>query len=649
MPSRSRSRQKVFTYSPEWDRELFRKAFAAWGKIFRGPIWEHAPGVPMGKGYSNEGRPFDIETACYLKPVFRGIADHTKRKIVLKKAVQTLGTFGAEKSAAYFAAEEPGEMVMYDCDLEAARDHAKSRLKPFLDSIPGILSQMAEAKSRHDLTTKEFYLPGMTLRIWPLNESSTQRITLRYVIIHDAFLSKKTGMIGQAIARTTQHPHDKKIIIESQGGDEGDDFDAEWRSTDMKELHVNCPLCGKSQPFEFTRQRDDGTWAGFQRGPDSKILLPDGSYNEAAVIRETYYECFHCRGVWLDRPDVRLALDQSSHYLATNPNANPDNDGYTWPCWINQRIPWGGEQVMLGYLQAKAVYKRFGNIEPLRQWWQKRAAKSWNEKLERAPVAVITQSASDAKDGFLIKVMSVDCQQGAVPFKTGKFWYVVRGVTKSRELVQLARGYAENWKEWQDVQKQHGIYNCNVALDGGNYLDEILDAAAANYKLIKNPDEKARKRWPLVADVWTILIGDGRRRSYPHGKQLFRSFSKASCYQREIVLPNGARQTIDIEAHMWSNLSVKDHFYRLLRGGPNLMRFTALQLDQLPEKTRAKETGDLAYAQQIQNQHRGKDDNGNDKWLETSPNVHYPDCECGCVVLLDMRGYMGLPAMADGE
>src|ERR1035441_10316975 len=136
---------------------------------FAGEIWESDAKVPMGAGYAKDvqGKPFDIESAQYLKPVFRAIRNPTKRKIVLHGAVQTLKTYVLERSAIYFAQHDPGDMVLYDCDLDAAIDHAKTRMGQLLKSIPGLAAQFEEVlkSNRFDITTTEFILPGMTLRL----------------------------------------------------------------------------------------------------------------------------------------------------------------------------------------------------------------------------------------------------------------------------------------------------------------------------------------------------------------------------------------------------------------------------------------------------------------------------------------------------
>ncbi len=69
--------------------------------------------APMGKGHGNDGRPFDIETACYLKPVLLGIQRESTRKCVIKAGVKTMKTFCVEMAAAYYTAYGAGDATLY--------------------------------------------------------------------------------------------------------------------------------------------------------------------------------------------------------------------------------------------------------------------------------------------------------------------------------------------------------------------------------------------------------------------------------------------------------------------------------------------------------------------------------------------------------
>lgn len=611
-------------------------------RSFRGEIWEDDADVPMGKGYANEGQPFDIASALYLKPVFAAIRDPTIRKVVIKAAVQTLKTFCVEKSASYFIKHDPGDMVIYDCDIEAANDHAKSRLGPMLHSVPGIALQIAQAiaGNRFDVTTTEFYLPGMTLRFWPLNESSTQRITLRYVFISDAFLAKRNGMIGHAIARTTQHPDDKKIIIESQGSETGDDFDLQWSSTNQCLLHVNCPVCGKAQPFEWERLRPadasrPGTYSGMQRGEDQLVLLPSGDYNAAEILRRTCYECFHCGGLWPDTPPVRAALDASAHYVAANPNANPEFAGFSWPAWINRRLSWG--EIMLEYLTAKKALTEYGHEEAIKQWFQKRAARTWNPSLTQTTVKPITESYDvEGIPNEKMRFMAVDCQQDPATKSIGHFWYVARVVDRSGNSWQLARGYAKSWEEWIAVQKKFKIPNRNVAVDG-RYWTPIIRSKAAEHRTVeKSLDGSGRN----VFATWKILRGDSAR-SWRHDDGIWRAYKKSSPWTEHIIDARGHPLAILLNEYLWSTLTIGLQLEHLRKGGEGRPKFVALTPDKLDATTRQMERGDLTYENQMNAEFLGTVRN-KPQFIEVKQNInHYLDCERMGVVLMSLSGMIG--------
>jgi hypothetical protein len=659
-----RKKSKVLGNSQAVDELLERKGFASMGPVFRGQIWEDASDVPMGAGYSNDGKPFDIRTAYYLRPVFESIKDSTKRKHVWRAAVQCLKTFAAEKSGGYLAVHEPGEMALYDCDLEAARDHAKSRLGPFLRAIPGLAGQIAEMANRHDVTTKEFYLPGMTLRIWPLNISSTQRITLRYVIIHDAFLSKKTGLIGQAIARTTQHPLDKKIIIESQGSDEGDDFDVQFTSTDQKTLYVKCPTCTENQIFAFERVRPQDfkpvtgcdwappkpkTFSGFQRGPDDKVLMADGRYDEAAIKELTHYECYHCGCNWQDVPDTRLALDESSNYVPQNPGANPEFSGFHWPAWINQRIIWGN--VMLQYLNAKRADRELGNRDDFKQWWQKVAAQTWRDDVGSF-TGRISDSIYDPKVPMpdeAIKFGLIDCQDNLEHFwvslwavdKRANVRMLERQHVRSIPASKTAEGVEVPAKSAQTVVEELMAewkipVNC-VGVDAQHEFERVIEWCAKNRYIGSVIGKNGRVTENAVL-TWRALSGnkahefrwpDGRRKRYDYG---FKGLGNR--YPVKVV-HNGVPLVVYVLHNNISALRFAD-IARRFRDKEN-----APKMEILPVIIAA--TGPESFNEQMFSEYRTTE-KGKAIWKKKSSGVHNHDWDLFKMLLamMDVRGLLSL-------
>lgn len=655
---------------------------------FRGEIWEFFKDVPMERGFANEGRPFNIETAFYLTEVMREIRRRPFGKFVNMAAVQTLKTNGTiEQPAGYFIANDPGDMAIYFPGDESAFDQGKTRLMPYIrssSSVARIIDNVLAAgpDGRFNITTDELYLPGMTLRIWPLNKSSTQRITLRYVLISDAFLSGRTGLLKEAIARKTAHDNvtglrDYKVIIESQGGEEDDDFDSEWKTTDQRILHVACPLCATSQPFEWHRPRPDDfiatpptdivsldrqAWiehwtpilkkedrrhAGMKRG--DSVKRDDGAYDDREILRQTYYECYHCSGAWRDIPETRRKIDHSSTYVASNPSALPENIGHWWPAWCGQRLAWGG--IMLEYLQAKRSAS-MGNYDPLKQWHQKKGARTWSSAAIR-PVIEISPGSYDPVEQIpdeYCRNMGVDCQQDQDHFDrtgqsiTGWFWYWVDAVDKMGNTRQLARGFCKSWEAWIAVQQQWKVPNDRVVIDIGHWPDLIIQRAAAERQIVKL--EKPMMPFNIREKVatWLLLAGDptSNRISWKHADGKYRPYSPPQPVMATVFEKDGTRKVVHLKKILWSNVAFKMQLDAIRSGAPGMPKFEFLDRSRLDEMTLQMESGVATFDQQMQNEFYALK-NGKDHYsaLAGRKDVHYRDLKCMLLVRQAIDGMLG--------
>jgi hypothetical protein len=500
------------------DVKMMREAFGRVPKTFRGEIWEDDTEVPLVQDAASGGRPFDINTCQYWKPVLRVANMPTTRRIYITAANQIMKTLTCELIARHKIKHDPGHMVLYDMTIEASEDHGKTRFMPFIKSIPGIarVIDQVEAENRFNVTTTDIQLPGMILRLRPLNEASTQRISCRYIFIHDAFFHEKNGQIRRAFIRARAFEGQELIVVESQGGEEGDDFSelANKQSTNA-DLHVTCPLCGGKQKFALHAERaddfvgrppktevslDHDAWinhytplllkeenrhAGFKRGPEELIKLPGGDYNEPAVMRETFYECYHCGGAWRDDGEfgpTRQALDASSEYVPTRTNVLPGHYGFRIPCWINSRVRWG--TVMLQYLRAMQAKETHGNLLPLQEFETKWAANTWDPHRQRILriQARAEYDLAEAKLGAWRLALIADNQQELM-----HQWVSVWAVNQDGSSRQLWRGVCRGLEEVRKKQLEYGV------------------------------DEKGR---PVLRDRWVFL--DGR---YKHGdivKHIFK-------------------------------------------------------------------------------------------------------------------------------
>ena len=639
---------------------------------FRGEIWDFFRGVPMGRGFANKGEDFKIETAYYLRPILSDIRRRPYGKWVLRAAVQGLKTLVVEMSAGYHLVNYPGDMCLYFPGDESAYDQATSRSFHYLRKQPQIaeiLRGVMESgpNGRFNLKTDTMLLPAMTLRAWPLNQSSTQRLSLRYVFISDAFLSERTGLIQEAIARTTAHDDaslkDYKIIIESQGGEPKDDMDEEWESTNQQYLHVRCPYCDSLQPFEWRHERpadfvpvppkdipslDRANWishwlpiltskerkyAGMQRGEDVKR---GDDYDDEKILRQTYYECLYCGSAWRDTPDIRLKIDASSTYVPARTTAPSHFIGYSWPFWAGQRNEWG--KVMVEYLAAKKAAS-MGNYTPIKQWHQKRAARNWTLELERPEILtpIGSYDPNQLMPDELCRIMSVDCQQNLEhKERTGQiildwFWIVVRVIDKHGNSRQLERGHFKGWEARRAVQDKWKIPNDYVVVDIGNSPDQIIMQAAQERETITMP---YAVEWMRTQDkTWLLLNGSDERSFGKHKDGKYRSWAPMQTVTAPVINSDGRRVMVLLKKIRWSNVAFKMQLDAIRSGAPGMPRFEALSRDHLSPEMQEMERGNLTYEKQMDAEFydpkRGKD--AYTPAAESRP-CHYRDCELQILV-----------------
>jgi len=238
----------------EVDEGLIAEGFAAQGSTFRGGAVDNLGGAPMGKGHDNSNQAFDLNTACYLKPVYRKFDDARRNgrrtKIVVKAGVKTIKSFTLEVCAADHACNGNGDTAIYFGSETAAESTATTRILDFYRSVPNFRKKMDTMRSRFDETMGAMKFPDKTLFILSANLGNTQQKNLGFAGLQDAFVTGKTGMIKEMIARTTQYS-DAIVFLESQGGEKDFDFDKEYDDTDQGELHVRCPFCGVSHVFNW--------------------------------------------------------------------------------------------------------------------------------------------------------------------------------------------------------------------------------------------------------------------------------------------------------------------------------------------------------------------------------------------------------------
>ncbi|MDE2019839.1 MAG: zf-TFIIB domain-containing protein [Patescibacteria group bacterium] len=559
------------------DPNLIANALHAIGRTFMGGALENRGDAPMGKGHDNAGKPFDIETARYLKPVFAAydsaVRSRTRAEIVLLAGVKTLKSFALEICAADHICNRNGDTAIFFGSGDVADTVSTTRVMADMFGYERIQKKLrtisnVAGKARFQLTNGAIKFPDKTFFLLPANLNTLQQKNLGFAGMQDAFVTGATGVIEEMIARTTQY-RDAIVFLESQGGETGFDFDRHYLNTNQGELHVICPVCGKPHIFnwkafdEQSMTRTDGfiptpplsipsldhsAWiehnrpllispecrvAGFQRGDDKLIKNENGDYIPSAILRETHFQCFHCGGIWLDDGEfgkTRIHLDKTSHYVSSNPNALLNKIGFNFAQWINRRLTFerqsGWGQMMLEKLQAQKTAKEHGNYGPIKIWWQKVAARTWDDELFRrknqTAYLIGSYETDPAKLSYPPEIyhcrqMTVDCgkdEEAEVGEKIiGKLFFEVRDWDKTGNSKQLARGMVESvtgaYSAWDLLAAQQRYWKVpcrRVFIDAAWMPSQVMEAAAKHFELVP-PDKPFQ-----LPSTWRLMWGaDGKR------------------------------------------------------------------------------------------------------------------------------------------
>jgi hypothetical protein len=475
-------------------QELTDAYRSGWSLPFRGEIYDYATNLDLQNGYAIKGQ-FEVNRSKYLKAPFEAIRNPRRRIVVIRKGVQTGGSLIADLTVPYFIEHAPGDLLWLFQDDDFAVRYIRERWIWILKKTPS-LKPWIEAAGKFGIQKDGFYFPHMSIMAGGLNEGNVQSLSKQYVIVDECWLAKSNGLIRQAKARATAYPYTCKIILISQAGIEGEDFDLEFQSSDMALYSWCCPSCKKHQVFEFNIKREDGTWAGMKWDTNDHTR-PNGKWNYPRVSKTARLECFHCGHNVDDTPANRRYLDDTHKYTVTNPEADESVAGFWWPGVANPDISFGS--VVTKYLKAKEQDEKHGYRLPLMEFYMKDLALSWREDIGSEIAQTVGEDydpKSEWKDEWR-RCLLIDCQQSL-----SHFWYSAHAVAKNGETRQLARGVTVSFEELAKIQKELNIPDQWVFLDAGHEQEKLV-AECARHK------HKGRiGKWEGWL-CWALLKGSG--------------------------------------------------------------------------------------------------------------------------------------------
>lgn len=451
------------------------------------------------------------------------VGDPEAKEVVYLAPIGTGKTTFMEAAMEYIISQDPGPTLLVGQTDDDLKDWAETRMDYAIRNTPDTAALLP--KDRHKKRKMQILFPHMALFMTGANLSGLQSKSMRRVFCDEAWCYKPS-LCNEARGRL----HDRwnrQIFFLSQAGTKGDDLDKAWSQTDQREFMFACPNCGNVQPWQWCNVVYDGD----EEKPDLERA------------KTAHLKCANddCSWTCPDKTQPRRALAEAAQYIATNVQALPGHVGFHYNVLCNWRKPlW---EVVLLWLEAKRAM-RVGNIDPLRQFIQKRLAEPWEEDLTENREQLVGS-------GYLVSeyVNGQKIEDEAYRFLTADvqrdhFWVGIRAWRANGSSRHLLYEKVQSYDQILELQRQYGVNPKMVFIDGQYQTDKVYSACAAQN--------------------WTALHGSGRE-SFPYRKKdgsiIHRPFTR---FQEAQSSRGGAARY----AH-WASDRVKDilHAHRTGQAG----------------------------------------------------------------------------------
>jgi len=475
---------------------------------------------------------FDIDATPWLREPMLWIADDENKEIVVMAPVGSGKTTMLEGVLPWIIAEEPGATLITMQTDDDARAWVDTRFHPSLKSNDKVAPLLPSGKQRGNFRKGEILFPHMPLHIGGANLANLQSKSIRWVYGDEVWIWKD-GMLEEARRRT----HDRwnsRVVLVSQGGSEGDQFDGAFQDADIHDFCFECPKCKERQTYQWKQVK-------------FKHIKTEGEEWDWDAITDTvHYECANeeCKEAFEDSAEVRRTLSMSGKYISRNNNAKPARKAATYPAMAVWWIDWS--KLVHEWITAQDARKRM-NVAPLRQFIQKRLAQSWVEPSETVSLKGATD-AYNLKEYFNgekweeenFRFMCCDVQQD-------HFWVVIRAWSIEGKSRLLYEGKIDEWEGLRMLRERMKVPNRCVFVDRG-YRPETV---ALECRKGMTPDDP---------NPWNALLGEesngyatkiGKRRVMKPYSTLQRARTTAGLYWKYVK---------------FSNLLAKDTLSALMRG-----------------------------------------------------------------------------------
>jgi phage terminase large subunit GpA-like protein len=519
---------------------------------------------------------YHVANAPWQREPLDIVANPNAKEIVFLAPIGTGKTTFMEAALAYIIAEDPGPTLLVGQTDDDLKDWGETRMDYAIKNTPETAALLP--RDRHKKRKMEILFPSMSLFLTGANLSGLQSKSMRRVFNDEAW-QYRPGMLNESRGRL----HDRwnrQFFILSQAGVKDDELDKAWQHTDKREFSFDCPKCHAIQPWKWC----------------NVVGYDDEEKDHLTRAKAAYIKCDNPDCDWTcgDNTQHRRSLAESARYVATAAGL-PGHVGFHYNVLCNWRKPlW---EIVLLWLEAKDAMK-VGNLDPLRQFIQKRLAEPWEEDLTDNREALVGNGylMSEFADGRKIddeafRFLTVDKQRD-------HFWACLRAWRADGTSRLLTYGRIETFDQIHDLAVRYKVQPRMVFVDAQYDTDLVYSACAPR--------------------DWTALHGSGQK-SFPFRKQNGDIVQRAFTRFSDASNTSGRRVRY---AH-WSSDRIKDVLHAHRTGQAAAWDIP----DDVPQE----------YLRQIDSEIKREMVNSKTKqsefrWVKTRQNNHAWDCEAMQVV-----------------
>lgn len=584
--------------------EILQRAFAPEDKS---KPWEWGARTVRIAG-SPLGNRFLIEETPWLKLPLECLDDITLLEIVMMCCAQGGKSVSAHVGCAWALDRHPDPTMFVLQNEKAAKQIAKQKLLPTLESVPSLAAAMPSDRSKR--TQLEIHFPNAVLMIGPANESFLRSHSIRW-LFGDECSDWAPGKMEQARARLRRFWNRKAFFVSTPLGLK-DDFSLAYKDGTQERYHLAAPCCAGL--VYATSENFEQLW----QWKETEETRPGGEWHYPAVEQTVEFVCPHCQARTRQTPETQDAIYRKmiagARYVAANPKAPSHlrSFAFNWTVLAPGLLKWS--DLVTKWLKAKEAESR-GNLAPFKELVNLFFAEPFDETRF---VSVQMPNFVDYKpDGAWEKekyrFLTVDCQKDLA-----EFWLIVRAWAADGSSRLLAFEKVRTEAEIEQVRERWKVQKHHTGIDASYETYKVYDMCVRN--------------------GWTALKGD-EKIDYTHEGKIKRPYSPIVYGDPRTGKSYAGRTRCPV--FYWSNPSIKDLLWALKSGKGSEWLVPDLGTDVIWGE---KETKKLVYAEGVDSERKlyQVDKHGNfaPHWTRIRRN-HPWDCECMQVVFASMARCFG--------